>query len=164
MLLIPFFITIMEKETKYLAYKIIPDLKLILEYYSGSVKGDDAIKLRTIQKDDSNYNSEFNVLIDFRDLILNWTDKSDEALARFIKFMKKNSTLISRRKSSILVTKPAHAVLSTFLTEYYDKFPMRMDSFSTMEAALENIDIPNGSFQRVIEEIEKIKNDTQYHI
>lgn len=70
----------MENAPKYTVYTIIHDLKLIIEYYRGFVKGDDAIKLRMAEKNDDNYDPGFNVLIDFRDIAINWTKKSNEGL------------------------------------------------------------------------------------
>lgn len=73
--------------------------------------------------------------------------------------MKDNSELITRQKTSLLLTKPEQAVLSIFIKERYDQFPMELDLFSTLEPALINIDIPKEFFQRVNEEIEKMRND-----
>ena len=148
----------MENAPKYTAYTIIYDLKLIIEYYRGFVKGDDAIKLRMAEKNDNNYDPGFNVLIDFRDIAINWSRKSNEGLARFVQFMKDNPELITHQKTSLLLTKPEQAVLSILIKEQYDQFPMELDLFSTLDSALINIGIPKEFSQRVNEEIEKLKN------
>lgn len=151
----------MDNETKYLAYKILPELELILEYQGGAVKGDDAIRLRTAEKSDDEYDPGYNVLIDFRDIEINWTQSSDEALERFINFIKCNPDLITSQKTSLLIAKPEQAVLSTLIKEQYSGFPMRIDVYSTLDAALINLNVSREHFQRIERELLKIRNEAR---
>jgi len=148
----------MDKIAKYFTYTIIPELNLIIEYFSGFVEGNDAIKLKMLEKNDTNYNPRFNILVDFRDTIINWTMASDDSLAGFIDFMKESPDLIFNRKTSLLFARPTQAILSILLKEQYSKFPIKMGLYSTLDAALINIDISKEYFQKVNEEIEKIRN------
>lgn len=136
----------------------MPDLELIVQYLRGPVSGNDAIDLvKTIRKDDA-YNPNFNVLIDFRDITLDWEIKQvKDSLAEFIHFINENPDLMSNKKLSILFSKPNQAVLSILLRENYSAFPISTGLYSTLEVALDNLNISKKNVQSVNEEIEKFK-------
>ncbi len=149
----------MENTDKYVSYKIIPELNLIIQYLQGPVEGDDAIHLVKEVRKDNTYNPKYNVLIDFRDIAIDRHNiKGRDSIAKFISFIKEKPELMSGKKISIIFSKPIQAVLSTFLKEDYSAISVSTGLYSTLEAALENLYISPKEIQRVSEEIEKLKN------
>ncbi len=146
----------MKTLNKFIDYKILKDFNLIIEYYSGHIDGNDGIELIKKIKKDINYNPSFNVLVDFRDIDINWTDEIDESLSNFIQFMKTNSDFISIQLS-VLISKPMHAVLSELLKSEYANFSIKQEIFSTLESALFFLNIQKKHTPVVIEEINKFR-------
>ena len=150
----------MEPSTKYLSYKILPELKLIIQYLSGPVEGEDAIALVKKIRKDTGYDPVFNVLIDFRDITITWNTNSSNSLTHFVSFMKESPDYMSGKKIVLLFSKPAQAVLSILLQKNYEAFPVTTDLYTTLEAATENLGLFQDSVYRIRKEIEKIKNRT----
>lgn len=138
-------------------YVILPDLKLIIEYFSGRITAEGAIDLKMKEKEDENYSPTFNVLVDFRDLVINWTAQSDERLNRFISFMKSNPDMISVRKSALITSDPFQMVLSTYLKKQYFGMKIKPDIFSTVDAAMYYLGVPQDSLSVINEEIGRMR-------
>jgi hypothetical protein len=147
----------MESTNKYTAYKILPEFHLIVQYLRGPVEGDDAIHLVEAIRQDDSYSPKYNILIDFRDITINYPAKIKDSLSGFISYINENPGLMSGKRMSILFSQPIQAVLSTFLREDYSALSILTGLFSTLEAALKNLNIPQTDVHRIHEEIEKLK-------
>lgn len=151
----------MKATSKFTFYKILPEHKLILETLKGDVEGDDAVDLVLDLQADATYNSEYSVLIDLRDVTSNWTEKSEESLNRFVKFMKDNAVLLTRIKIALLCSTPMHSILATFLKQQYANFSIHADLYTTPEAALENLGVYSPSIQKIVFVMEELRKKGQ---
>ena len=83
----------------YTAYTIIPDLKLIITYFEGTVTFNDVIKLNMQFISDKLYDSTFNILMDFRNSTA-LAYRMD--LKEYFEFFKKNISLSKRIRNGIM--------------------------------------------------------------
>lgn len=55
-------------------YKIIPNLNLVVEYYSGTIQIDDIMLLKNHICQEKEYNSNYNLIHDFRNAYFDMTE------------------------------------------------------------------------------------------
>jgi len=93
------------------SYQIIPESKLILTYFQGSITMKDLIQLNIKFISDKAYDSTFNLIMDFRDSTA-LAFKMD--IADFFEFFKKNVSLKQKILSGILYSTPNQKFLISF--------------------------------------------------
>jgi hypothetical protein len=130
------------------SYKIIPELKLILEIFGGKVVLDEFIKLKKKETEDSNYSPDFNFIISLRDL------KSDtetlEGIKGYVDFVRENKRIPGNRKTVILTDTPNQVVVATLYESEVRELPMNLKIVSTLKAALQWVGL-SAEFEKIID-------------
>ncbi|MCA0151688.1 hypothetical protein [Winogradskyella vincentii] len=112
-------------------YIIVEDLKLIIEYYSGTIKVEDLIGLKEKIKLEPNYDFYYNTILDLRNcnLVLSIDD-----LHKIYKYFDSNFIKREIRNVAYLADAPNEAALSILFTRIDDNI-IEMDKsvFSSTE-------------------------------
>ncbi|SNR78538.1 hypothetical protein SAMN06265371_11346 [Lutibacter agarilyticus] len=135
-------------------YKILPEMKIIIEYFSVETVLDDMISHRKVLIQDNNYNPNYNFVTDFRDTNLNF---SESDLLSYIDFAKTYPNMAAKRRGAILTENPKQTVISHLFILNLDDLPFIVDIFSTMDAALRWVGL-SSTYKEIIEnEISRMK-------
>jgi len=110
------------------------------------------LKKRLIQ--DENYNPNFNIIDDIRDLNIHFEDKSE--IQEFIDFANKQSEFLGSRKSAVLTKSPNQVVNSEILISLNKSLPISFRTFSTLSAAAKWIRIPIAEIQEIKQSFEDL--------
>ena len=139
-------------------YKILPGFRLVLECCRGQASVDDAIYMKKAELSDKLYNPDYNIFVDFRDFetILNST--LNESTLHFFYFLK---DLNIQSKIAILTAAPHQVVISLILKELSaSSRSFKMEVFSTIEAALSFLGIPDENFGIIGDKILELNKTT----
>ncbi|MCF8380583.1 MAG: hypothetical protein K9H49_13470 [Bacteroidales bacterium] len=133
-------------------YKILPELNLIVDYYSGPVNLNDIINLKKIEGKDPEYSPNRDVINDFIDCEFNFTY---ENVIKFVKYVENNQNIVGKRKVAFLTQSPHQVTLTLVYKLNAMNLPMIMETFTTLEAAMNWI----GISENYIETIESTINE-----
>ncbi len=125
----------------FLAYKIIPELKLIIEFIYGTLNYENGVAVKKMEIQDKDYNPGYNFLVDYTHCRISYTDAD---LLKYVRDLRDNPLIIGNRKSAMITKTPAHVVFNTLYTEALKEFPMKFKIFSSIPAAMDWIDIPEA--------------------
>ena len=120
---------------KIASYKIIPTLKLILEYYSGDLNWYDIQELKKKEYADTGYNNQYDLLGDIRDSVVHFN--SNNEFVEFVQYVKDAKVALSKKRIAILTDSPNNVVNSTLIIEFSKELPMSFKIFSTIESLVE---------------------------
>jgi hypothetical protein len=123
----------------YFTYKIIPDLKLIIEFGSGDLNYEKAINLKLEEIKEKDYNATYNFLVIFTHCTILLTK---EDLTNYLEFLKEHKDITGKRRSALLTNTPNHIVFSYLHRESMKEFPINFEVFSTLPAALFYLGLP----------------------
>ncbi len=141
---------------KYFTYRIISELNINLEYYSGLTDLNDLIEVRNKLIKEKSLNPEFNFIVDLRNASF---DLNSNIVEEFINYVKSGTDLLWKRKTAILSHTPNQTAFSILYISDLGKLPMKVSSFSTLESAMKWVNL-SPSDQPVIEKvIEDIKHN-----
>jgi hypothetical protein len=144
----------MIKSTK---HQILPEIKVTVEYFSGLINLDDLIKHRNILADDNEFNPVDILIADFRYAHLNL--KKMDILA-FIDFMRSTKKLLGDRRAAILTNTPNQVVASSIYISNLKDLPMKVNFFSTLNAAIGWVHLPINDMDLIDETLKKMKNES----
>jgi len=119
-------------------YIIVPDKKLIIEYYCGKYQVNELIVFKEAICADKNYNPNFNVINDFRDA--EFLFEIDE-ISKYIQFILKTKKSYGHRKSTMLTKTPNQVVTSLGFEMLKKDIPILVKVVSTVEAAIDFIEL-----------------------
>lgn len=139
---------------KFGSYKILKKERLIVEYHSGDIKSQEFMASRKTISSDKDYDPDFDIIFDFRDVNMHVEQQDIEA---FIKFLKGFTTIIGQRKSAYLTRNPNEVVVTTLFTEEIKDLPIQPATFSTVRGALDWIDNGQVNEQRLTDIINELK-------
>jgi hypothetical protein len=142
----------MIKSTKHL---ILPELKTTVEYFSGPIHLNELIQHRNILADDMDFNPVDCLIADFRDAQLDFT-KQD--ILAFIDFMRATKKLLGDRRVAILTDTPNQVVASELYIMNLGNLPMKVDFFSTLDAAIKWVNHPMTDANLVAETLKMMRN------
>jgi len=134
-------------------YKILEDLNLFIELYSGKLKPENYFHLK---QEHLSVKKNYNIIVDITTLIF------DETLQTFSNFAHshKNTPLIITSGKTALITKtPKQVVIATLIKEIFPQHSYKIEIFSTYFAATEWIGIDKEDFNTVYSEITKLKSN-----
>lgn len=139
---------------KNLNYTILPDLKLILEHYSGHFDIANAVELRYTESQDKNYNPDFYFIIDIRGLdpIFNELD-----VKNYINGIKKVNNVIGKTNTAVLTKTPKQFVLGAQYKMYLDETPRNYKIFSTLQAVIKWLNIQAVEYCRIHETLQDLR-------
>ena len=112
-------------------YKIIPKERLIVEYHSEEITVSDFIESRKIISSDKDYNPDFDLVLDFRDVEM---IAGKEDIDQFARFFKGFDPIIGKRKSAYLTRIPNHVVVTTLFSSEIRGSSVTPMTFSTIAA------------------------------
>jgi|GEM_PF-1277514 len=121
-------------------YEIIPELGLITESYTGITNISDVIRVREKFNDDENYSSSFNRLTDFRNTRLKMNHDDIMSFIKYSRDKMVDGDII--RHSAILTSTPNETAISYLLRIKQNGLPFLIEVYSTVEAALRWIKVP----------------------
>ena len=137
-------------------YKILALNRLIVQYYSGDITMDDIIYLQKGISDDLNYNSSFDVVIDFRDanLLLKVED-----MDKSIDFFKNNPKIHGKRNAAYITNNPNEVVITTIFAELITYIPIQAKVFSTIQASVDWLGIDHQFLSLVLNDLKTQPNN-----
>jgi len=143
---------------KYGSYRIFPKERMIFEYHSGEIVIEDFIRSKEVISSDNEYNPDYDVIIDIRDIniIFNYDD-----INKLVDFYKTYSPIKGNRKLAFLTKKPQHVVFTTLFSNGIDDTLVNANFFSTAKAAagwIINSTISVQIIKKIFEELKKSSN------
>ncbi|WP_421918721.1 hypothetical protein [Marinifilum sp.] len=142
---------------KFGAYKILQEMRLVVEYYHGVIKLEDIIGLRNRIKEEENFKAYSNTILDFRDCIL---DIEHDELPEMIAYLKSNSIINMDRKVAFLASTPNEVVLSMLYQQLLIESGIVYATkiFSTCKAATGFFDFERFGEDELIDIIQNLKS------
>ncbi len=132
-------------------YKILEELKLIIQFYQGDITLDGLINLKKEVLQDKSYNSDYGLLSDFRlsNILLN-RDEGEE----YGNWLKENS---NRHNLNMILTSTPQQLVKTVIFGYIEKLiKYNFETCSTLEYSLEHLNVDLKNLKEVEREIEKM--------
>ncbi len=136
-------------------YKVLPELKIIIEYFSGATVLVDMIEHRKKLIEDNEYNSNFNFITDFRDAILIF---SEEDVISYIDFARNTVNILGKRRAAILADTPNQSLVSNLYVLNIKDLPFLVEIFSTLDAALKWVRVSKDDKKIIEDTIKKMKD------
>lgn len=138
----------------HIKYKILSDLKLIIENYTGCVSMDDVIAIKKETGLDRIYSPNFNVIMDFRDANLVFEPFE---VSKYIDFANNSNIIYGERRTAFLTSKPNQVALTTIFGLTKGKLPIESNTFSTLDALISWFNLMPEDHKIVLEELEILK-------
>ncbi len=145
---------------KYGSYKIIPDKKLVIEYYSGELDYDDLIEFKKAIIKEPEYDFYFQTIVDLRYCFLK-TNPQD--FVNWIDFINTNFGNERVRKVAYLTSKPNEVVLTTLFLHQHKQFVKSLSAnvFSTIEGVVSWFGHDVISIKELDNILEELKNSNK---
>jgi hypothetical protein len=139
-------------------YLILPELKLILECCKGQASVEDAVNMKKNEMSDNLYNPGYNIIVDFQDFETSLNMTIHESISSFFNFLKE---IEIKSKVAFLTTKPHQVVISESLKRLSsDSSTLKIETFSTSEAAIRFIGHPMDDFYLINNKILELNKNT----
>ena len=119
-------------------YRIVPELKIIIEYLSGDIKVTDFINHRIILIEDKDYNPNFNSIIDFGNT--NFIGIREDIDA-YVNFTRSTPKMIGKRRTAILANTPHQTVIPIVYHLEIQDLPLEIEVFSTLASAIKWVNL-----------------------
>lgn len=144
-------------------YQINVDKQYILEYYVGKFDVDELIDFKKQVSADKLYNANFNVIHDFRDAEFNF---AFEDVGSYVETLQNNTKMVGKRKSVTITKTPNQVTTSISFDSKKKQLPIYFKITSTIEAALEFINLPKSEHSIVTDyfKMNKIKLENQSNL
>lgn len=140
-----------------ISYKIIPEKKLVLDYFCGNLTWKDLMinkRKLVLEKD---YNPTYNIIDDVRD---GYAIFREEDIQKFVQLIKNEVGLYGKRKSAILTQTPNQLVNSVMLDALKDDLPIQFKTVSTFNEAAKWVEINISDFSLIKRYLKELKNAT----
>lgn len=122
----------------YSNFKIIPEKKLIIEYFYGKIELKDILELKYRESIEKEYNSNFNVIDDSRDAEFLLDEKE---ISTYVDHITNNKLINGKRNAAYLTKTPNQVVIATLFDMLKKELPINVRIFSTVEAAINWVDL-----------------------
>jgi len=140
----------------YICYKIIPEKKLVLEYFCGNLSWKDLMENKKILALDKNYDPTFNIIDDVRDAYIVF---EEDGISEFVKLINENINLKGERKTAILTDTPNQLVNSELLNSRDKDVLFKLKTVSTLEAATKWVNTSPSDFNFIENSLAELKNN-----
>jgi hypothetical protein len=138
-------------------YKILPDLRLIIEVFCGNISFEDAIEMKKREIQDKDYNPNFNFIVSTVDVDISFDEK---LVRKYIDIIKDNPKIIGKRRSALITATPTQVAMTILYELALKDLPMNFKIVSTLQAAIEWVGLSKVHESVIIENIELLKNST----
>ena len=118
---------------RHLTYRILPEYRLVVEYFGGTFNMKDYLRLKKEQLNDKLFDPSFNIIGDLRDSEI---IASNEDIQKSISFMFSFPKMLGNRRSAIITATPDQVVFSILFQKYGKDLPMHYEVVSTLDAAI----------------------------
>lgn len=135
-------------------YKILPELKIMVEYFSLETSLKDKIEHRKIVIQDKYFNPNYNFITDFRDTHI---DFSVDDVSAYIEFAKNATKMHGDRRSAILTNTPNQTVFSSLYVLELKNEPTHVEIFSTMDSAIKWVGLSSIDIRKIESVINEMK-------
>jgi hypothetical protein len=142
----------------YIAYKILPKLHCVIEYYSGELRLNDLIEYQKRVAVDEHYDASFNIISDFRES--NIQAKTDDVVP-FIDFVKKHRP-VAKRQSAVITDTPFQFVVAELYKMHLGSLPMNVSVISTVDAAIQWVGLSINQKMIIENTIQELKNSRTF--
>lgn len=136
------------------AYQILPEFNIIIDYFFGIISRSDLILHNNDLINDKEFNPDFSIIVDLRDSKLDFSIKE---ILSYIDFTKATPGMTGKRRTAILTKTPNQVAITSLYTLKMSGLPPVADIFSTPEAAINWLGIPDPDIRLIQETIENIK-------
>lgn len=144
--------------TKKTFYKIFPEEKIIIEYFSGKAKWNDLVELKQKEIDEINYNPNYSVITDIRNAELDLN--ALEEIVKYLDFLHSNSKSIGSRKTAALTNNKEQVIHSEMLKIMKNNLPIDIKSFSTLEAIFDWLKLNQAVRNKMTKVLDKLYSET----
>lgn len=139
-------------------YRILPELKLILECCKGHATVEDAINMKKDEMSDHSYNPNYNIIVDFQEFVAAINTNTTDSVSRFFDFLK---VIVLKNKVAFLTAEPHQVVISMILKELSSELlPLKIGVFSTLDAATKYPGISPERFDLINNHITELNKST----
>jgi len=142
----------------YIAYKILPKLHCVVEYYCGELGLNDLIEYQKRVAVDEHYDPTFNIISDFRESDIKV--KADDVVP-FIDFVKKHRP-VAKRQSAVLTDTPYQFVVGELYKMHLGSLPMNVSVISTVDAAIQWVGLSIKQNIVINNTIQELKNSRTF--
>ena len=143
---------------KFANYMILPEFRLILECCKGQASVEDAIYMKKTELSDSLYNPAYSIIVDFQEFETFLDSTINESTTNFYNFLK---GLNINGKVAFLTAEPHQVVISMILKKLNTNLgAIRIEVFSTVEAAISFLGIPIENFNLINTKIIELNKNT----
>ena len=136
-------------------YNIHPELKVMVEYFSGLVNLNSMIDHRKALIKENLYDPGFNSITDFRDA--NFEAKREDVI-NYAKFTKSTPSMLGKRKAAILANTPQQNVITRLYTLNTQDLPFIIEIFYTLDAALNWINLTTDDMGIIENTLHEMRN------
>lgn len=143
---------------KFLTYKALPELDLVVEYFEGQINLHDLIDFQLRQLDHAMCNLINNVITDLRNsefIVL----KND--VKKYADFVKNTEEKQRNRKVAIIADTPTQTAITMLYSSYTEGLPLNNKVFSTVEAAAKWLGITSVNILLVEKTLNFLKNNLE---
>lgn len=140
------------------SYKIIPEYRLIIEYFEGPLSLKSFLNYKKDLISDEDYVNTYNSLYDLRKCSF---DFNKEELMKYIEFARIHEHGDTLRHSVLITSKPDQVVLSSMYAQNSHLANDKSFVVSTVEKAVDNLLLPQSMIQEVTMELERLKLQTK---
>jgi len=127
-------------------YKIIPELKLVIEFFGGNITIEDVLNTKR-QEIKDNYDPNFNFIVDFREAR---NMLSEKELKEYINYVTQHQELTGNRKSAIISNTPIGLVTTSIYAMFGRSIlPMDIRIAQNLTEAMEWTDIDWSHYELI---------------
>lgn len=138
-----------------LEYLVLVEHSLIIEYYSGEFNVDELIAFKQHIAKDKNYNPNYNIIHDFRDMEFMLGPKD---VAKYIKLLHDEPKYRGTRKSTMVTATPNQVAASIGFDLLKEDLPISVKVCSTLETAFAFTEVPLSERNTIDNLFLKLKN------
>ena len=123
----------------FFTYKILPELKLVIELGYGTLNFDKGLSFKLEEVKDKDFDPTFNFLVVYTHVNVQISKKD---INHYVEALKKHKEIIGKRRSAMLTSTPNHVVFNYLYREALREFPMTFEIFSSLGPALIWLGVP----------------------
>lgn len=139
----------------YSSYRILPEHRLNVSHYAGNISEKEIIALKETIKQDKEFNLAYNTLDDFTEADFH---VSKESYICVFEWLREHYSW--QRNSAVLTNTPDQVVnISLFNYTQKHSLPMRINIFSTLDGALNWVNVPLKDAPAIKSVLGELKNN-----